>query len=143
MAGVATNSDGLRDAYLAYLKPVKKCDDGTSGCFISDNMSLLNGDPESWYLDSSALLADGTQADFYWDGGTDCEDTTGTISDICGQIYVDVNGFKPPNIVGRDIFEMWVRKDGLSPKGTAGDGLDGDCIITAYGYSCAAKYLGE
>ena len=36
-----------------------------------------------------------------------------TSATYCGYIVIDVNGFKPPNILGRDIFEFQVAPNGI------------------------------
>lgn len=140
----STTNDDLRDAYLKYLKYTKKCDNGTAGCFWinSGDMTLLNGDPQPWVVDSSVILVDGTIIDFssYF---SNCTYSDGAINDVCGEIWLDVNGFKKPNVMGRDIFTIWIRPNQISPKGVPGDSFGSDCNTSDYGYGCAGKYLYE
>ena len=53
---------------------------------------------------------------------------------------MDINGFKPPNTIGRDIYLMILTKDRLLPVGITGDGAN-DCNSSGAGYGCAAKFL--
>lgn len=49
---------------------------------------------------------------------------TGYMSQTCGYVDVDVNGFKGPNFYGRDIFEFWITNGKgafLYPEGGADD----------------------
>lgn len=61
-------------------------------------------------------------------------------NDGCGWIIVDVNGFKKPDTIGKDIFYFQILKDKVVPMG----GMDSstwalDCSTTGLG--CADKYL--
>jgi len=72
----------------------------------------------------------------------------------CGVFDIDTNGFKPPNVFGRDIFTVSYMPDGrLAPYGSQQDGGGGylglDPSITCVpgngsgGGGCAAKFLYE
>lgn len=61
----------------------------------------------------------------------------------CGHMYVDINGFKKPNTLGKDIFMYWIIDDGVVPGGTIGDIYTNTCITSSNGRGCAAKYLRE
>lgn len=37
---------------------------------------------------------------------------------LCGKIYVDVNGFRPPNVAGKDVFGMYLNSAGIVPIGS-------------------------
>ncbi|MDP4121443.1 MAG: hypothetical protein Q8876_10400, partial [Bacillota bacterium] len=44
------------------------------------------------------------------------------IHDVCGEIWVDVNGLKGPNILGLDNFWFYLSSDGrISPTGSKGE----------------------
>ncbi len=61
-------------------------------------------------------------------------------ANICMGLYVDVNGFKGPNIVGKDIFYVAVEDRIISPFGRSGiDGLP--CTAGSVGTGCAFKVL--
>jgi len=59
----------------------------------------------------------------------------------CADIFIDVNGFKPPNTVGKDIFGIRVSDTRVMPYGTAGDEFVGTCVATGTGYGCSAEDL--
>ena len=59
------------------------------------------------------------------------------LSNGCGHITVDVNGFKGPNTVGKDIFSLYVLENRTLPVGTAT--LKSTCTTTGQG--CSAQYL--
>jgi hypothetical protein len=50
---------------------------------------------------------------------------------------IDVNGFKPPNTLGKDIFSIDIFENGIKPKGITGDGYE----CNNMGWGCSAKYL--
>ena len=98
-------------------------------------------------------LADGA---YVWFGisSSDCSSPASgfgifgaTMTNICGNIDVDVNGSKPPNMRGKDYLGFWlIRKDGvyqILPHGSEGDGLT--CVAgstdwtTSHG--CTAYYM--
>jgi hypothetical protein len=67
------------------------------------------------------------------------------LSSVCGSIFVDVNGAKPPNVLGKDLFSFYLTTKGIIPRGTAqqtGDySFDNSCknaTQSGKGYSCAA-----
>lgn len=53
--------------------------------------------------------------------GSNCIDPgwgSGALSEMCGPMYVDVNGLKMPNVIGRDIFHLRItNKGGAIPYG--------------------------
>ncbi len=141
----AQGNKNLRDKMVPYLKTIKICQDGEK-CF-SDKRRDLNGVERSISLNdanvcSNIQLSDGTMAAFrVWD--KDCK-----LSNMyCGQITVDLNGYKQPNQLGRDIFAFYVLQDRIKPFGYPGDkySIGNYCNITkssaedfSNGLSCAA-----
>lgn len=109
-----------------YLNVNKDCLNGSQGCFppgvnylyltaawggigIMDNIS-----------DPKLRLADGTiitGADV-WPSCNHANGTSQALQNVCGQINVDINGYKGPNQFGMDMFVFWVTKYGLIPAGT-------------------------
>ena len=82
-----------------------------------------------------------------------CNATYTPNSDACAEITVDINGFKPPNTIGKDIFSVWVLNNGnIIPFGTQGDrnsnptgGYYTPCDLSlnpnSSGQNCSADYL--
>lgn len=138
-------NDNFRDFYLTYINAVKSCDfpDSYGNCFpaIAD-IKFKNGDP----IDASPLGTDtsgvisssGYSISFYpYD---DCNNPRGSYN-VCGWIAVDVNALSPPNVIGRDIFAVWLLPDRIIPWGAKGDDRNDTCTSSTYGHSCSAEYL--
>lgn len=140
----------LLTTFSDYLKFTKTCNAPSyQGCWHSNNAFYwLNNSPalSSHFLanqGAGAILNDGTLM-YFINSSSTCETSTYGIS-TCGGIMVDVNGFKPPNTVGRDIFGMHILSDKIVPFGVAGDTYATtilvNCISTGPGGGCSAKYL--
>ena len=94
--------------YCTVLNCINKCNIGTPGCFNTQtSMTTLYGGsfPDTITSYSSAILSNGMTIYF---AASSC-----TLTTYCGYIVVDVNGFKGPNILGRDIFEFQVAPNGV------------------------------
>lgn len=146
---IGTNS---MNAFLTKLNYIKNCGSGW-GCWYDSPLYLLNG---SAYKDSiethwngtrgKAILANGTMIKI-WIASTTCTHVIGTgpLSNVCGEIGVDLNGANAPNTGGRDYFDFWVTQTGVYP-----DGIDGDpqrCNVSPGDgnntWGCTAKVLSE
>ena len=150
-----------------YIKIAKNCGTETAqGCFSSytrmnydkrphagdsnyDNMSdvfrfvslsgasyIVKREPNHW-----------TGAACYNYGGL-----TGHLSQPCGEVYVDVNGAKPPNAMGRDTFHFYISNGkgamlypyGGSEMGAGGwwDGTTKSCnSANPYGFFCTGRVI--
>lgn len=147
LVGLFTDGSVMRDYFKAYLNFSKECANTQSPgiCWhATANYKSFSGDtPEVWaeiypglVLNSGALLL------FVNNGGNyiNCNASCGGIK-RCGFILVDVNGFKKPNVIGRDIFVINIQKDKVTPGGISGDCDDNNCgstIVTG----ASAKYAG-
>lgn len=64
---------------------------------------------------------------------------------VCGQISIDINGAKAPNVIGRDFFTFWITKTGVFPIGSGYDTKtcesNSSSKLTSDG--CAAQVLQE
>ena len=67
---------------------------------------------------------------------------------MCGDFFLDVNGDKKPNTLGKDIFAFKILKDGIIPYGTKGSSnrsFETSCNMTssneANGFGCTAWVL--
>lgn len=154
----------LRDKYSEKIQFVEKCSPNLSvaqDCFPT-YIKKLSGDdyfnfPTSYWAGqtnygyfSGLRLSDGAFAIFD-NLSANCShgwSPKGT----CGYIQVDVNGLKPPNQIGRDIYGLFIIGDGTTaPFGSVGDcfqtnatGYTHDCntgLSNTYGWSCSADYL--
>ncbi|OGI17401.1 MAG: hypothetical protein A2255_04970 [Candidatus Melainabacteria bacterium RIFOXYA2_FULL_32_9] len=74
-----------------------------------------------------------------WLSNPACDGSRSSLTKVCARIFVDVNGFKKPNITGKDILVIHLVDQGIKPGGTQGDGYS--CTTTSDGWGCAAAYL--
>lgn len=126
-------------------------------CWHNDNIVKNLAGGEDWVtynssvLRSGFILSDGTLGIISWGNG-DCNTTDGSYTNMCGALLIDVNGFKPPNVQGKDIFFITMGSTRIRPRGTQGDWVynnssDHGCSTTstpAYvdaGTGCSAQYL--
>jgi type II secretory pathway pseudopilin PulG len=115
----ATN---LLNAFAPYLKIMKNCGTG-EGCYPTvtwrlNKTSYLNYNTKTDH--AKIILNNGYLIAFY-SKSTDCSANYGTslaLSNMCGTIHVDINGFKGPNQWGIDYFSFFVTKYGIIPIGS-------------------------
>ncbi|MFH0702139.1 MAG: type II secretion system protein [bacterium] len=143
LKNVFTDNNDLRNKYKEYLNFIKSCDSGqTNGNCWHNNGSLkyLNGSPiTTWGNPAGIILNNGSLLRLTIES-SNCTALSGTLQ-YCGFIYFDVNGFKGPNTLGKDMYGIWIQENGIKPMGTKGDGLDSSCISLGGGQGCAAKVL--
>jgi prepilin-type N-terminal cleavage/methylation domain-containing protein len=139
--GVFTSNQNLMDNYGKYMKFVKTCGGNfvTDGCWPS-YAKYLGGTPRGDIngVGTGAVLSDGTLAYFEFKS-TDCTSPLGTLL-TCGYITFDINGFKNPNTIGKDEFQVYILKNTIKPAGITGSG-DEDC--SSYGWGCSMQYLSQ
>lgn len=134
---------------------IKKCDEHQAGChdkpvYFLNNVSTWSHESD-WY--SLIVMKDG------WTWGVNvlsnqCNYPTGTgsLSNVCF-VYalLDVNGEKPPNIAGKDIFWFYLLADGtVVPVGMSNDSQLGNwrtgahsCNASGDGIACFARIMEE
>ena len=147
------DTDCLRNIFMSYLKTVKVCDKGdlSGNCWSKNGeWKRLNG-RDAWLMDNQAgfILSDGTFVGLKYtsaecdnqDGSTDMPASVLT----CGSVSVDVNGFKKPNVICRDIFFFYILPNKLIPYGAegtwTGSHRDYMCGGGGDGESCTMEYL--
>ncbi|MFH0703346.1 MAG: prepilin-type N-terminal cleavage/methylation domain-containing protein [bacterium] len=154
LAGTFTNADVFRDKILAYMNYVKKCDAGTpvgsNGCW-SDITYKLSGENYSFISWTRAALNNGVLMTSYI-ASSSCASNLSGRGNTCSFVGFDVNGFQGPNKIGKDIFALWVLRDGnILPTGSKGDFCYNNpasysCDVVTYstnneGWSCSTDYL--
>ena len=122
LEGLCTTSDDYYDLFKQYMKNVKICSTGTvSGKCWAEKWYYTNGS-RIWSNEgasSSMILPNGTSILFMF-MNTNCESATELRKPIgCGRLRIDLNGIKKPNTVGRDIFDFYITKEGLIPRGAS------------------------
>jgi len=121
----------LRDYFLNYFNYTKKCDYACYGsnCWhYSNSWKMLNDSPAGAACGASAILTNGNLLHFHLSN-----------SGNGGWILVDINGFKKPNTIGKDIFGISLLPNSIKPYGIENDLYQNTCSSTGWG--CAAIYL--
>ncbi|MDD3149223.1 MAG: prepilin-type N-terminal cleavage/methylation domain-containing protein [Candidatus Gastranaerophilales bacterium] len=158
--GDGAGAEDLKNAYASKLNIIKDCS-GTStyggtgsgvaaeGCWhLYDAWYFLNGTTTGWTQSFPGLILNNGSLIYFILNKSDCSSSRGDY-ERCAEIYLDVNGFKKPNIIGKDIFVMSITSNALIPLGARGDlepsitCVEGSTATDNYGYGCSAKYLYE
>lgn len=142
----------LLDLFTPYLMISQKC--GTNvGCFPDVNYKSINGADTGMNLGTSstmvskAVLADGSVVGFrIWN--PECTSNYGNapgLKDICGSLWIDINGHKQPNKLGVDLFSFYYGKRGVVPRGIKGDsgGFEQNCDIKNSAAAIGGFYNGS
>ena len=129
----------MMEKFGKYLKYQKTCG-RNKGCFPNVTYKSVTGNGYSKWEDdttdrSRAILTDGTLIMFnksaMWGGNEG--------NYLYAQIYVDINGFKGPNQLGRDFFYFYINPEKIVPAGAKNEDqkFTKNCI-QQNGYACAA-----
>lgn len=105
---------------LPYLKYTKFCGFTESNCFAYERHSL-DGTRFGDYSEH-LVLADGSVIVHFWVTSNGCTANHGDnkqLSNVCGEVALDVNGRKLPNKSGEDVFYFDITKYGVYPKGSS------------------------
>lgn len=147
------SSEKVQEWYLSYFKPnlkiAKECFD-ENGCWAED-VTNLNGDTVS---NATARGIGGNIVTFQTIDGTrfnmdgnipdDLNTQFGIDSDIDGLvIYVDLNGDKKPNVIGKDIFVFVYTDKGFVPAGNdrTKEFVAQNCSEDGSGVMCASNIV--
>ena len=146
-----TSYEDFEEYILPYLNASKVCND-SSGCFGEGTYSQYD---KSAYASISekgygtpgvaVSLADGTSISYDMQSGQN----TGSATEIFGVkttapvvvFAVDVNGPKPPNMLGGDTYFFVATREGLKPAGADKSVSDIDCGKGKAGTECAAMVI--
>ena len=120
-----SSEDDFRAEYKSVMNVVKEdavenLQDTALNCYKSDSIcSNTPGYP-------AFLLSNGVTITFI-SRGSNCSGSWGSLTKVCGDFMIDVNGKSPPNMVGKDYFEAWlIKKNGgylVVPSGSNNDGF--------------------
>lgn len=138
------SEDEFNRKFAQNLKVVEVCDKGNSDkCFNDIEYTNLNGSPNELKFKKmpGMVLGDGTVLATSW--LVDTSPTHAALYDNYGQIFVDINGPKAPNVLGKDVFSFIIEKDRLVARGTQTDnskysslGSDSYCSVkSGYGHN--------
>ena len=139
------------DAIKPELKVLKECED-TAGCWHKGKTKTLSGKSEATIRDSIGIgngisifkLADGTNISID-DYRTEQLKAVGSNYNKGTYVFwIDANGDKRPNTIGRDIFLFILTDRGLVPAGVDDDTNCNTKSTALYsGAACTAKVLAE
>ncbi|MFH0703265.1 MAG: type II secretion system protein [bacterium] len=143
LKGVFLSNANMRNKYNQYLNFIKTCENGLSfgNCWhkMDGSSKLLNGAPiTSWSDYAGAILNNGALLRIV-SSSSNCTAVDGSLLK-CGYMYLDINGFKGPNTMGKDIQLVQILENGIKPAG-AGDSFGNSCTTSSGGWSCATEYL--
>ncbi len=114
----AQMKEKIWDILSPYLKIASRCKTSENGCMKYDRYSL-DGSKFSTFS-PEVVFADGTTIVGTTVSSATCSTVKGTsehLKHVCGEIFVDVNGPKPPNATGKDVFIFLYTKYGFVPEG--------------------------
>ena len=124
---IANNAKIMKDKLFSHIKKLKDCDGAINreACGLAKDIYMANGWRESAISDQSAAVGtiDGSSVAVVINTGS-CTDRRGYgkyLENTCGWIDIDINGIKPPNTLGKDIFGFYLTKYGIIPAGTANE----------------------
>lgn len=140
--------ESIMDGYKKYLKIDKACPFiSPFSCYIETNWKALNGNSYFTYFHGGDgyynILQDGSYIKFYKildpaSYGAQLNNQTPRI-----EIVVNLNGNKPPNQVGRDVFFFFLTQErGVMPPYYSYVGLT-HCDSSSTGTACTGKVLKE
>lgn len=130
------------DTYAKYLSTTKTCYQTAyyGNCFVNGTDRFLNGNvvPAGQHLNAAGfILNTGAFIGFRTMDPANCANNfNGRPNDVCTGGILDINGFKAPNMMGKDIYFFYVTANGISPAG-ANDVTE----CTSAGDGCAAKVI--
>ena len=141
IGGWCDTVENMAAMYKKHIQISRDCGFST-GCIENTAYIGFNGSATDWQLDQhnwayKLVMADGAQ--LYISTVSDsCSDNNFGGQNVCGHIFVDINGSKKPNKFGKDFFLFELREDGLHPTGCETDTCSG-----VYAYGCACKVIRE
>ena len=137
------------DKFVSYIKPylhIAKFCGSESGCISATYKNLkgttLGTDYDKHKRYSKMILNDGS---YLWirnsigsdsvNSSTECNATDAGVKNVCRLIWLDINGKKEPNTLGRDVFVFFILKDRIIPHG------NDDCNGKSTGWGCSGYIL--
>lgn len=136
-ANASTNRVDIANLYKAKLKIVKDCTAAEGGCFASST-NLLNGnfctnfEASGNFANARLVLQNGMALAFEYNGPTWAPNYF--------YVYLDINGTKLPNQLGRDTFSFYYDSDKNAIVPTVG----ANCYLPGgSGYGCADLIIRE
>lgn len=144
--GEPSGAKNVINKFAPYLNIAEDCANGND-CINMQEYKNLNG---NYYINkdmySGVKLADGTYI-MALAGSNDCSTAAGTseeLKHLCAFLYVDTNGARKPNVLGKDMFEFILTKNLIIPSGTQfadREKFNTHCLNKNSGLACTAWVL--
>ena len=118
-----TNSTNMKNFLKTYFKLVDTCDNGVNAPCFADDYKNINGvlftpvNKNTWGGGACGITSSG--ASFCLDVPVWNSSTYADITTTSGNVFIDVNGLKGPNKIGRDAFYLVLFSDGVLDTGKA------------------------
>ena len=106
-----TNQAAIENFVKKYFKVVNDCGENKTPCFASEYKKLAGNVATTWNPKAHYNIASGASL-----GVAEV-----MLGDVLFRVYVDINGQQGPNIFGRDIFIIYIYKNGILDDTTLGD----------------------
>jgi prepilin-type N-terminal cleavage/methylation domain-containing protein len=142
--GLFSDVDTTINTFKKYYNTAKVCEKAVTDtlCFPSYTYKNNSAGTTTRYDDPSAsksiILTDGSILTFV-SFSSNCKNNGELKSAIgCVRIRADVNGWKKPNQVGKDVFDFYISEDKIIPRG---DPLTTTTINDSYGWANGYKIL--
>ena len=134
--------DAVVDSYKNQLLFSKTCAYGVNTCYYESTWKALDGNVYFWYFGGGDayynILNDGTYVKFEKNAGAGAVSANLKARMV---IIVNLNGNKPPNQMGRDVFCFYLTENkGLIPPDL---NVTGNCKTNSGGATCSTKILQE
>ncbi|EKE02870.1 MAG: hypothetical protein ACD_20C00317G0005 [uncultured bacterium] len=138
LTGIFTNTDTMRSLFNNYFDAVQNCSSANTGiCWHADNQWQSLSGTNRTTTGSASVLNNGMLVLY------DSVNVTCTVSgNQCGTIYMDINGFKKPNTVGKDIFQVIIVNEDKMTYVPDSQTCESETGINS-GITCSGKYLRE
>lgn len=144
-SGVASASSDYPALFGQYMRTLKTCssDVSTTGCWHNANKWFYYaGGPIGAEATSSGLITSNGSFITFMQLASDCTSNIELNAPVgCTRVRVDVNGIKSPNKVARDIFDFYILKDRIIPRGHPLTDTSGFSCPDVSEWSCTQKVI--
>jgi len=150
--GSFTSSNALKNEYKNYLNYIKDCNDGASQgiCWHASGVPKPLAGTSTPYANSygtspALILNNGALVSIHLESSSCTNGQSGI--NVCGWYFIDVNGFKGPNVQGKDILAVYLLENSLRTMGAPNDPYPPSTTCTSSstgpgsGLGCSALYL--
>ncbi|MCD8024801.1 MAG: type II secretion system GspH family protein, partial [Candidatus Gastranaerophilales bacterium] len=120
LEGVFPSHDDYLTIFSNYLSKSKICTSGTTAknCWHEKWYGLDNSTLTSTENSFPSLILNDGSIILFWNMSSKCTGTTELKTATgCARLRTDINGFKGPNKIGRDIFDFYILQDKVIARG--------------------------